>query len=437
MSILNSGLDSFYRKMVKNTFGSFGLIVATTFINLLIVVMLARLLGTTGYGQYTLAMTVIGFIAIPTTLGLPNLMVRFTAAYEVKKQWQLLKGIITFSHFTVLVLSLVFTALAFLLVDQYSLIFMTDNTEVFLVSILMLPLLAIIAIQGSIMRGLHHVLKGQISGTFFKSILYFLCVAYLFFSQSIASPEFVMMLQLLCILLALFLSMWMFTTTLPVELKHTELEYDIRLWIKSAVPLFFMGGMQLVNQQADLLMIGYFMEESAVGIYQVSLKVSELVILLLMAANMALGPIISSLFHQGKIVELQNVMTKTARYVSLLTLPVVLIIIFFGESLISFVFGAVYFSSYEPLIILLVAQFINVLVGSVGLLLMMTGYEKEATIGLIMAAGVNIVLNLLLVPSLGMIGAAVATAVSMVVWNLILSSFSLRKTSINCSVFRF
>jgi O-antigen/teichoic acid export membrane protein len=84
------------------------------------------------------------------------------------------------------------------------------------------------------------------------------------------------------------------------------------------------------------------------------------------------------------------------------------------------VFGAEYESAYVPLVILCVGQLVNASMGSVGALLNMTGHERDTTKSILVAAVVNVALNLSLVPHWGIIGAAVATASTLTVWNLIM-----------------
>lgn len=426
-----------YKKIIWGAIGTLGLRVTTTALNLIIAILLARFLGTAEYGQYTLVMTVIGFLAIPTTLGLPNLIVRLVAAYEVKKQWALLKGIIGFSHITVILLSLLFSLAAYLLAGKYKAVFNMDNSEVFVLAIIMLPFMSIIAVQGAVMRGFHQTIKGQFSGTLFKSLLFFICVVAISYLNVPEALHAVMMAQVGCVFVAFIMSSILMRTSCLAELINIKKEMAIGEWVKSALPLLFMGGVQIVNQQTDILMTAHYLNDSAVGIYQVSLKFSELTVFLLMAVNLAISPMISSLHQQGKLSELQDLMTRSARYISLFTIPIVLLLLFIGEKLIALTFGELYVEANTPLMILLIGQCMNVLVGSVGVLLIMTGYEKLATIGLVVSACANVLLNVLLIPEYGIVGAAIATTLSMVIWNLLMSWFSVKKVSINCSVIRF
>jgi O-antigen/teichoic acid export membrane protein len=91
-----------------------------------------------------------------------------------------------------------------------------------------------------------------------------------------------------------------------------------------------------------------------------------------------------------------------------------------GKPFLRLVFGPPYEAAYVPMIILLVGQLVNSAAGSVGALLNMTRYEMETAKGMAVAAGVNVVLNFALIPVWGTIGAALATAVSLVTWNVLL-----------------
>ena len=69
-------INSMFAKVFKGSTYSLLLKISTTDLNFLIAIMLARSLEPTGYGQYVLAMTAITFLAIPTTLSLPNFIDR-------------------------------------------------------------------------------------------------------------------------------------------------------------------------------------------------------------------------------------------------------------------------------------------------------------------------------------------------------------------------
>lgn len=88
-------------------------------------------------------------------------------------------------------------------------------------------------------------------------------------------------------------------------------------------------------------------------------------------------------------------------------------------------------------IVLSIGQLINVSFGPVGQLAIHTGHEKGTAVVIGVGAMINVILNVLLIPQWGMFGAAIATAVSLTAWNLLLTIFIYMRTGILSTPFNF
>jgi O-antigen/teichoic acid export membrane protein len=191
------------------------------------------------------------------------------------------------------------------------------------------------------------------------------------------------------------------------------------------------GGAGVVNGHADMIMLGWFGEPEEVGVYRVAVQGAALVAFGLHAVNPIIAPEFSRLYAQSNIKQLQRVVTASARAILVAALPVVLLFTLYGTAIVSWVFGSEYTDADMPLVILSVAQLINAGYGSVGLLMTMTGHENDAARTMWTTASINIVLNAILIPWLGMNGAALASAISLIVWNAVL--FRKVRTNLNIS----
>lgn len=98
-------------------------------------------------------------------------------------------------------------------------------------------------------------------------------------------------------------------------------------------------------------------------------------------------------------------------------------------------FGSEFSVGYDVVTILLVGQIVNALAGSVGFIMIMTKHQKEAAWIVSISAAINIALNYLLIPQFGLEGAAVATALTMVVRNVCMVVFVLNILKINPTIF--
>jgi O-antigen/teichoic acid export membrane protein len=134
---------------------------------------------------------------------------------------------------------------------------------------------------------------------------------------------------------------------------------------------------------------------------------------------------------------LQRVITTSTRLIMAVSLPVALILIFWGKEVIGLVFGPQYMGASTALAILCVGQLVNTSVGSVVLVLNMTGHDKQTLIGIAVALILNVSLAIFLVPVWAVDGAAVAFSASMAAWNLILLRSTKKYTGINTFFINF
>jgi len=157
-----------------------------------------------------------------------------------------------------------------------------------------------------------------------------------------------------------------------------------------------------------------------VGFFRVAQRGAMLIPFGLQAVNMAIAPTISDLYTKGQMQQLQHVVTKSARAILAYALPVALILMLGGFWLIPFVFGQDFAPASWPLVILCAGQLFNAAMGSVGIVLTMSQNERLTAKGVSIAAVANIMLNSFLVPMWGVVGAALATSISLVIWNVLL-----------------
>lgn len=418
---LEKTLGEWFRShLVRDSIASIALKVFYTGATLVTTIILARILGPEGYGIYAYAFALITLLSIPAQFGLPTLLVRNVAAYRVREQWGLMRGLLLRANQAVLLLSLVLVLTAGLVAYTLAGCFGVSQLTTFAWALVLLPLIALGNLRGATLRGLHRVISGQLPEQFLRPGLFVVFLLAIPLSGIGATPSLAMALHALAAFMAFAVGAWLLFRALPVQAKAVPAEYETGVWWRSVLPLGFLAGMQIVNDQTDIVMLGVFASAADVGVYRVAVQGSHLVMFTLAAVNMVLGPNIARLYTQGECEQLQRIVTWSARVILFTALPVAGAFIFFGEPILALVFGDEYMRGYTSLVILCVGQLFNAGAGSVGLLLNMTGYERDTAAGVAVAAVCNVILNLTLIPAFGMEGAATATAISLAVWNVIL-----------------
>src|SRR5699024_7594138 len=153
------------------------------------------------------------------------------------------------------------------------------------------------------------------------------------------------------------------------------------------------------------------------------------------AMNQVLQPHFARLYEQGDMAKLQRLVTTSARAILALSLPPVLIFMLFGAELLDWVFGDPFRAGGVALAILAAGQLVNAGMGSVGMLLNMTGHERDTMRGIALAAAGNVFLNVILIPPFGVAGAAAASALTLLFWNLLLRSFVKKRLGLKLLAF--
>lgn len=197
-----------------------------------------------------------------------------------------------------------------------------------------------------------------------------------------------------------------------------------------ALSFFALNALFIINSRIDVLLLGEYSSNKEVGVYNIALRISEIVGYSLTLVNYIIAPLIAQYHANGETDRLQGLITRSSRLVLFTSLPLAIVIIVFSQSFMNF-FDAGSYNSPIALIILCFGQVVNVVCGSVGMILLMTGHQRFSIFSIVIAVLLNVILNLLLIPSYGLTGTAIATASSMAVWNFIMYIFVLKKTRIN------
>lgn len=407
--------------LVKGAVGTAGIKLAGAMIAFTTSIVLAKLLGPSGYGVFSYAIALIALLTIPSELGVPNLAVREIAVANARKDWGYMRSFIVWAHRTVAltsgVLILVGATVLLLFRDRIS----PSKLTCLWLALLLVPLLSFGSLRDGMLRGLRKVLLGQLSQPVIRPLV--LLISLLLFWQlgvDLASPVRIMGLHIMSVAFAFLCGLFLFLRNKPDELRGARLQFESARWLKSSIPFGMTAALQLINGRTDILALGFFKADSDVGIYRVAVQMAAIVIFAMQAVNMIQGPHIAHLFAKGDTQRIQQMMTRSAQAILMFAVPVVIVIVVFGEFIIRKIYGPAFERAYLPLVILCTGQLVNASMGSVASLLNMTGHERDTTKSVLVGAVVNVTLNLSLVPLWGMTGAAVATATTLIVWNLIM-----------------
>ena len=424
------GGSDFRRALWRGGLGSLGVKAAQAVLAFAVAVTLARLLGPEGYGVYAFALAVLMIIALPAQVGLPHLVVRETAKAQADGDWGLMRGLWRWSNWAVVLVS----GLALAVV--VAVLWLTDPSprrETLIIGAALIPLVALASLRAASLRGLRRVVLGQLPESVirpFAMLAIVLGATVSGLGARLSEPQTVMAAYVAAAVTAFVVGSAMLHRFRPAEMAGAAPRTEPAEWRRAVLPLAMIAGLQLVNNQADIIVLGIFRSDEEVGIYRAVFQMALLVVFGLQAMNQMLQPHFARLYCQGDMARLQRLVTISARAILALALPPVLAFVVFGGELLAWIFGDAYRAGATALAILAVGQLGKALWGYGGNLLTMCGFEKDAFHSAAAAMVLNIVLNFLLIPPYGSVGAALATSTTLITWHVILMVQVWRRTGL-------
>jgi O-antigen/teichoic acid export membrane protein len=424
-----------HRPHRRNLAGTAGLRMLALALGFVTNIVLARMLGVNEYGVFTYILAWVGLLSAVGVFGLDRLLVRDIAVYNGQKSWGLLRGILGWSHLLSLSISIGIVALGVTLGRFGSgqlgteLVAMLPVAGAFLICIVM------IRISGSALQGFHRIVSGQVGETVVQPVmgLLLIVVAGILWHWKLVAPH-VLALYVVSAGLAWAINGWLLWRALPDGVRVACGQYKPQVWLMGAIPLFLISALDMFNRQTSLLVLGAFAAPDSLGVYSAADRLAQLVVFPLSVVNLTLAPTFATLYQTDNSSGLQRLVTRSARLVLLTSTPIALALIF-GSHWFLLLFGSGFSGGEIPLIILCIGQLVNATMGSVGYLLIMTGHGRDAAIGIGIGAGANLLLSLSLVPLFGVDGAAMASALSLMLWNVTLAVFVWKRIRITTTAF--
>jgi len=195
-------------------------------------------------------------------------------------------------------------------------------------------------------------------------------------------------------------------------------------YLSFGIPITIISLIVVISINIDKVMIGYFCSQTEVGYYWTVQQLSEVIIIISTALGVVLFPTLSEYHATKNFKGLIKITNQAERYISMVTIPIIVLIIIFAEPIIYFMLSSSFISAAPVLIVIALYTFV------LGIMLpyssLIAGMNKPiiaAKIGITMCS-VNIALNYLLIPKGGFLssfgfdgatGAAIATLISLLI----------------------
>lgn len=404
-----------YRKFI----GTAGLMLISRGLAMISGIIYARYLGPEQFGLYSFALAIITMASLPVVAGLPNLLIREIANFHLEEKWPLLAGVINWSRTYVFGLSIVI--IVFMYLGLYFNFFKSALSNLLWFAVLLIPLRGFLTQQGAVLNGFRKPILAQLPVQILAPTITLIILCFYIFSGVDLTSSKLINISILAYLLAFCVSAILLNRTIKSSTKKCSPQYTIKNWHTSLLPFTLTAFVCTLNTELASVFLGGGVDNESVAYFKVAMQAVALIALGLTSVNMVIMPNVARLYKKGDLKGTQELLTKSVRLSALVSLPIIFVLIIFGEFVITLLFGKEYLRVYPILVILCFGELVNVLMGSVGVVLNMTGNEKNALKTHFITLILNLVLLATLVPLYGDIGAAVSVSVSVVCWNVLMA----------------
>lgn len=403
-------------------------------IALLSQVLLARWMGAFEYGIFSYVWVWVIMLGIIVPLGFGTSVLRFIPEYRTKERWARLAGFIRASFGVVLLSGFVAALVGLLLLWSVRGYIESYYVWPLAIALFCVPAFAVTDWQEGAARAFGWVNLAYVPAYILRPLLIVGAAGGVLYATGGATALQVTLGALAASIVTMVGQRLFFARRLRQTVPAAKPVYHTKYWVAVSTPLVLVEGLYLLMTNTDIVLLGYFVDPAEVGFYFAATRIANLMAFIFFSLNALAVPKFAELHGAGKHHELQRFVRGVIHAMFWPTLAAGVVLLLVGEFVLG-LFGEGFETGYPVLAVLMLGFLARAATGPTEYLLNMTGNQNIVAVVYGAAALGNIVLNLLFIPAYGTMGAAVSTAISVLLATLCLAVVVHRRLGITAFIF--
>jgi O-antigen/teichoic acid export membrane protein len=396
--------------------------------------LLARWMGASAFGVYSYAWAWVAVLGPLAGLGFAGTSVRFLATYRVQGADARIRGLLGFGRVLTLASSLIVAACGLLVVHT-----MAGNSpygSALQAAFLGIPLLAFVGLDAANARGFNWMALSAVAEQIGRPAALIL-FGWLFvkLGTNTGALDYVIICVLAYFIAALAQHL-VVRRKIYAVIGSGASELETAVWLRVSGGMLLLNGAEMIRLNTDLVLVGTLLGPVDVGVYTAVVRTATLVSFVLNITSMVAQTNLASLHAQKRRAELLRFVASTTRTIFLTSLVIGAALALCGQLILGR-FGPGFSAGYPALLILIGAHILVAGFGPLTSVLLMTGHQVPAATIYGISALTGAVLNFLLIPSLGIVGAAFASGVNLLLAQAALAVVVRRRLGIPFAAFGF
>lgn len=389
-------------------------------------IVLARWLGSFEFGIYVYVWTLVLMIGDLADLGLATAAQRFIPEYTRRKAYDLLRGYLSRSRF-IAVGSAALVAVVGVTIVRLLKPYMADYLALPLsVALVTLPFYAIMQMQDGIARSYNWIHIALLPPYVIRHLLMLVlvCAAWLLsFPADAETAVFAVGIALMATAVGQTLVL---NRRLAQVVEPGPKAYETGTWLSVSLPILMVEGFYVLLTNVDILILQRFRPPDDVAVYYAAAKTLALISFVHFAVSAAVAHRFSEYHTANDRARLEDILADSIKWVFWGSLVACLGILAAGRMLL-WLFGTKFVDGHHLMLILAVGLLARAAIGPVERLLSMLGEQRICAAIYAVAFALNLILCIVLIPRIGVDGAAISTTAALILESVLLFTVTRRR----------
>lgn len=375
-------------------------------------VLLARWMGSFEYGIFVLVWVSMIIVGSLSCFGFHTSIIRFISEYRERGMLDDLRGVLLASRLFVIIASTVIAALGMAGVWAFSGRIESYYVVPFFLGMTCLPMLALSDVLQGLARANSWAFAALVPTYITRPVLILVFMAIAVAAGLAPTAETAVLASIVATYVTTITQLIRVTSRTDRRIPAGPRNFRLGYWLKISLPIFLVESFFFLLTNADVLMVGFYMEPDKVAVYFATVKTLALVHFVYFAVKAGVAQRYAQIAH-SEPEKLGGFARETVSWTFWPSLLMGMVVLLLGEPLLG-MFGPGFADGYPLLFLLVAAVVARSAVGPCESLLTMSGYQNVCAMVYAATLALNIGLNVILIPTLGLWGAAIATSAAMI-----------------------
>jgi O-antigen/teichoic acid export membrane protein len=385
----------------------------------LLQILLARWMGSFEFGIYVYVWTLVSMIGDLSDLGFATSAQRFVPEYAKRGSFGLLRGFLSRSRWVAVGSATVIAASGILIVRLLAPHLSSYLVLPLSIAFATLPFYALMQMQDGIARSYNWMHVALLPTYVVRHLIMLTIMSAAYLLSFPTDAETAVTAVAIALLLTVIGQTFVLNRKLAGAVAPGAKAYEFKTWFSVSLPILIVEGFYLLLTNTDIVMLQHFRTPEDVAVYYAAAKTLALIAFVHFAVAAAVGHRFTQYHVANDRERLKDILADSIRWTFWASLAASVVILAMGPMLLS-LFGKQFVGGYHLMLILVAGLMARSSIGPVERLLNMLGEQRVCATVYATAFVLNLVLGIVLIPRIGIDGAAIATSTALIVESVML-----------------